>query len=348
MLFNLRCYRKDLSYRVSRHLKSLKISGSGHNDSRRGKYVETAEKLNIEIIPLGFGLYELKKNDVIAIGIGYDKQNVVTNMICKNKYLNYKVLERKGINCFPRHQYYTFKDFRKTYEDFENWNCPVVIKPCSDTYGGQGVTVNIKTVKDLKNAIAQSFIFDRDGYLMEEYIKGSHFRVLTLKGDFVSCCQRVPARIIGNGRDSIKKLIEKENQRRKAHKSETILYPIKVDNEVKRKIRSLNKSANSVLEKDEEFFVKDVVNLHSGGEILHIENVSEEIKSLCKKIANMLDIYLAGFDIITSDISRPFSETDGVINEINSTPDIDFMYKVINHGTRVDAIEIVLKDVFNL
>jgi cyanophycin synthetase len=316
------------------------------------KYLETAEKLEINITALGFGAYELTKGKItrrfMTNGLRIDKENVFTYKLCGNKYLTYKIMLNKGIRYFPKHRLYTFRDVRNTYRDFKEWNCPVVIKPCSGTSGGKGVTVSIRSIKELKKAICESFVFDRRAYLMEQYIEGSHFRVLTLKGNFLACSQRIPARIVGNGKDSVKKLIEEENRKRREDKSEKALYEILIDNEVKRKLKSINKTMDSILEKDEQVYVKDVVNLHSGGEVRNIENVSENIKDTCKKIGNVLDVYLAGFDIVTDDITKPLNRTNRVIYEVNTSPGLEAMYKVTNYDTHVDVAEIILRDMFNL
>ena len=354
MLFRYRCLQAMLFDRISKRLKIKENSNSylyEYENFDIRKYVDTAKKLNIDVRPLGFGVYELTKGEItrrFSSSLCIDKENALTYKLCGNKYLTYKILLNNGIRSVPKHKLYQFHDVNNTINDFVDWNCPVVIKPCSSTSGGTGVTVNIKTVKELKNAIAESFIFDRRAYLMEQYIEGSHFRLLTLRGEFIACSQRTPARIIGNGKDSIKKLIEDENQRRNKDASERTLYPIVVGNEVRRKLRSMNKSMHSVLRKDEEIYITDLTNMHAGGEARNVENVSEDIKSTCKKIAKRLDIYLAGFDIITNDISKNLDETNGVINEVNTSPGIDVMYKVTNYDTHVDVADIVLKDMFNL
>ena len=354
ILFNIKCRQKDLSHRINERFKSqnnddiLKLK---YENKSLTDFMAAAEKLNIEVASLGFGIFELKKGDIrkrVTNGLGYDTQNMVTNYMCKNKYLVYKILERENITCFPRHSYYKFKDVEKTIKDFKEWNCRVVIKPCTGTYGGRGVTVNIKNEKELKNAIAGSYVFDRKAYLMEQYITGSHYRLMTLKGEYLYCCQRIPARVFGNGKDTINKLIIKENQRRISGNCDKFLYPIVVDNEVKRKLKSLNKTMDSIPADGEEFFVKDVINMHSGGEIIDIFDVSKEIKDVCKEIANILDIYLTGFDIITNDISKSFDETKGVINETNTAPGIEDMYIGTNSKTPVHVAEIILKDIFNL
>jgi cyanophycin synthetase len=339
--------------RISRCLKARKnttLHSYKYENFDISKYIETAEKLNIEVTPVGFGCYEFKKGNInrrIMYSLT-DRESALAYKLSGNKYLTYKILLNNGIKNIPKHQLYTFRDINKTYNDFKNWGCPVVIKPCSGTSCGDGVTVNIKNMKDLKSAIAQSFVFDRKYYLMEEYIEGNHYRIMTLKGDFIACSQRIPARITGNGRDSIKKLIEKESYRRSIDKSPNALYPIVVDNETRRKLKSLNKTMSSVLVENEEIYVKDVVNIYSGGEIRSIEKVSEDIKTTCKKIAKILNIYLAGFDIITTDITKPLSQTNGVINEVNTSPGIVAIYKVASSETCVDAAEIIIKDMFDM
>ncbi len=342
-----------LRHRIQKYLNGKKKKAESsykYENFNIHKYIETAEKLNIKVNPLGFGYCEFQRGEVKKwiLNSLIDRESALTYKLCGNKYLTYKLLSDNGLKNIPKHELYKFDDIKKTCKDFINWNCPVVIKPCSVTSGGQGVTVNINTIKYLKNAIAQSFIFDRKYYLMEEYIEGSHYRILTLKGNFLACSQRIPARITGNGKDSIRKLVEKENQKRSKEKIEKALCQIIIDNEVKRKLKSINKTVDSVLGNNEEIFVKDVVNIHSGGEVINIENVSEDIKNTCKNIANILNIYLAGFDIITTDITKSLDQANGVINEVNTSPGFDSIYKVINSGTRVDVADIVLRDMFNL
>ncbi len=352
--FNCICRRKDLFHRISSYLKARKSStphSYKYENYSISKFIEIAEKMDIEVVPLGFGIYEFKKGDMkkrVTIGLGCDKQNLISSYICRNKYLTYKVLEDNGIRHLPKYQLYTFKNIRNTIRDFKEWNCPVVIKPCSDTYGGYGVTVNIKTIKELRNAIAESFVFDRKYFLMEQYIEGSHFRLLTLKGKFISCYQRIPAKIIGNGRDSIKTLIYNENKKRSTDSNMDALYPILVNNEVKRKLRSMNMSLKSVPKLNEEVFLRDNVNYSVGGELKRIDKVSESIKSTCRNMTEILDIYLGGFDIITSDINKPLEETNGVINEVNADPGTNCQYQITQRGEPVHVAEIILKDMFNL
>ena len=354
MLFHYRCLAAALLHSMSRRLKRNK-NGTPHSYKYENydisKYIETAEKLGIAVTPLGFGMYELKKGDItrrILSNLSLDQENPVSCRLCCNKYLTYQVLERHGFRCFPKHRLYTFQDVAKTCADFQEWNCPVVIKPCTGTNGGTGVTVNIRSLKELKSAICESFVHDRKGYLMEEFVEGSHFRVVTLRGKFLGCRQRLPARVIGNGKDSIRTLIHDENERRNKDRRDNALHPILVDNEVAHKLRSDHMSMSTIPELGQEICVRDTVNMHMGGEVKAIENVSEAVKRTCADIARILGIYLAGFDIITRDITKPLEETNGVINEVNTSPGMNCMYKLASGGESVRVVETILQDMFEL
>lgn len=354
MWFRCRCRAAALLHSISCRLRGgQKIAPRRppHEDYDLSRYLETAEKLNLEIIPLGCGMYELKRGNItrrFLRNISVEKENPVSCRLCCNKHLTYQVLERNGIRCLPRHQLYTFNDVGKTCEDFRKWNCPVVIKPCSGTHGGMGVTVNIRSLRELKNAIAESFIFDRKAYLMEQFIEGSHFRLLTLHGEFLGCFQRRPARIVGNGRDSIETLIHQENERRSRDRSPDALYPIRIANEVRRKLRSMHMSLSTVLKANEQVYLRDNINFSVGGEIDRVDDVSEDIKRTCRDIAAILNIYFAGFDIITRDITKSLGETNGVINEVNTSPGTNRQYLLTQAGEPVHITELVLRDMFDM
>ena len=353
MLFHYRCLGAAFLHRMARRLKREKENAPHfykYENYDISKYLDTAEKMGITVTSLGFGMYELTKGGItrrILSNLSLDHENPVSCRLCCNKYLTYQVLESQGFRCFPRHKLYTFKDVEKTCADFQEWNCPVVIKPCTGTNGGTGVTVDIRSLRELKSAICESFVHDRNAYLMEEFVEGSHFRLVTLKGECIGCRQRLPARVVGNGNDSIQTLIRDENERRSNDRRDEALLPILVDNEVIRKLRSMHLSMSTVPQAGEVVCVRDTVNMHVGGSVTTIENVSEDVKRLCRRITEILGIYLAGFDIITRDISRPLEETNGVINEVNTSPGMNAMYKVPPEEQPVRVAEKIIESLFD-
>ena len=94
MLLHYRCLQAMLFRRILDRLRGRKNA-----DLRRykyetfdiSKYLETAERLNINITPLGFGFYELQRGDIYRRFIRSltDKESALTYKLCGNKYIIY-------------------------------------------------------------------------------------------------------------------------------------------------------------------------------------------------------------------------------------------------------------------
>jgi cyanophycin synthetase len=89
---------------------------------------------------------------------------------------------------------------------------PVVVKPRSCD-GGAGVTANIHSEAGLERAFNVAAA-EKGGVLLERHVNGREYRLLIVNGRLVSVHERVPARVIGNGKDTIAHLIKQENDRR--------------------------------------------------------------------------------------------------------------------------------------
>jgi cyanophycin synthetase len=77
----------------------------------------------------------------------------------------------------------------------------------------------------------------------------------------------------------------------------------------------------SVIPKGERLILKDTANLSTGGtaeditDIIHPANVS-----MAERISKIIDLDICGIDIMTTDISKPLSETGGAVLEVNAGP----------------------------
>jgi cyanophycin synthetase len=284
---------------------------------------DNAGELGIKVEELVDGAYEFKLGDMtrrIKRGPIFDVDNAFTYWLCGNKYATYEILSKYGFQHMPHYKRYSFDTIKEARNDFLDRKKAVVIKPCFGTSGGQGVTVDIRSMKRLNRAIYNSLIYDSN-YLMEDYIEGDNFRILLFKDKMLDAYQRIPALVKGDGMNNIKNLIRVENERRVKDTSNYPLLPIVIDNDVKQTLINNNISFNYVPKKDEVVHVKTAVNHHAGGETKEIKNfVHNDIIRDCRSIMKIMDITLGGIDIITKNIDKPFSETGGVINEVNTGP----------------------------
>ena len=148
--------------------------------------------------------------------------------------------------------------------------------------------------------------------------------------------RRKSASVVGNGRDSIEKLIETANEEKKRQ----ILKPILLDNEVTIKLHNDGKDLSYIPEDGEEVILRYNCNLTTGGTT---EECSDEVDSYYKELAvdavKAIGLELGGVDIIAEDISKPGK---CAINEVNYNPGLRLHYHV-NKGKVVKVAVPIMK-----
>lgn len=201
---------------------------------------------------------------------------------------------------------------------------PWVIKPANQTRG-KNVIVKIKTRKKLKRVASQ--LLKKYRYLIvEQFIRGSDFRLLMLENKLLGAVERIPPRIKGDGKQTIKQLIEmanKKERKREAKSFGPFLKKIKVDLEVKRCLASQGLKFSSIPKKDQLVRVRQNANFSTGGATKDVtKQVHPDNIKIARRAIKALGLQFGGVDIITKDISRPITKNKGKIIEINGIPAI--------------------------
>ncbi|PLZ08611.1 cyanophycin synthetase [Fischerella thermalis] len=197
---------------------------------------------------------------------------------------------------------------------------PIVIKPLDGNHG-RGITIDIQNWEEAEVAYDAARQISRS-IIVERYYKGRDHRVLVVDGKVVAVAERVPAHVVGDGRSTIAELIEETNKdpnRGEGH--DKVLTKIELDRTSYQLLERQGYTLDSVLAKDEICYLRATANLSTGGiavdrtDEIHPENVW-----LAQRIVKIIGLDIAGIDIVTSDISRPLREVDGVIVEVNAAP----------------------------
>lgn len=264
----------------------------------------------------------------------------VTLELAGNKALIYRLLEEDGYPV-PQSQLFSLDTLDDALIFQQSVSGDVVVKPMA-SWAGQGVTVNIKTPETLKKAALYASRFD-DSLLIEKHIEGDSYRLLFLNGELIDAVRRDPPQVLGDGKLNIKQLIASENERRLNSKEIIALSPISIDTDCKRTLKEQQLTLASVPAKDENITIKKVVN-HNNRFENHVvkDQVHEDTILQGQEICNRYRIELAGLDIISTDISKPLSETGGVINEINTTPGLHHHALVSEHNKMTPVGSLVL------
>lgn len=185
----------------------------------------------------------------------------------------------------------------------------IVVKP-NNSEQGLGISVRIKTLQDLENAIKKAKNFS-DEVILEEYIRGDEYRVLVIDREVVAISKKIPAFIIGDGKHTIKDLIDIKNI--KLSKETGGESKIEIDSETERLLRDRELELNSTIKDGERVQLKEVANLHKGGEFVNSMELDVKFKEMAIRASEITGLDISGVDLM-------IQNGEGYIIELNERP----------------------------
>lgn len=214
---------------------------------------------------------------------------------------------------------------------WESLQCPVILKPFNSNQG-RGVSGPANSKADIIAGFAKSSQFSSK-VIVEQQIKGRDFRVLVVNGKVVAAAERIPAHVIGDGTRSISQLIDITNaDTRRGNGHRKTLTKILKDEAVIEFLLMRGLTLENIPKKGERVTLCTTANLSTGGtssdvtDIIHPENITA-----CEIAASAIGLDIAGIDVISEDISKPFRENNAAIIEVNAAPGLR-MHTHPTHG----------------
>lgn len=265
----------------------------------------------------------------ITIYAGTTKDSVIAKQIQRDKILSNNLVSRLN---FKMAKWEEVKSEKQLTKVFERYQKPIVIKPTGLTQG-KGVTTNIYNLDQAIKAYryANKMIDEKDrqswqkGVMIQEQVKGPDHRILVVNGQFELATIRLPAFVVGDGRSTIKILIEETNKdpRRDMQNPAHTLKPIQFDEPLHEFLNEQGLSLNTIPHKGEKVFVRKVASMSQGGITEDMtDKVHPHIKYFAESIASSIHANVVGIDIICQDISKPLTQQNGSFIEMNTRPEI--------------------------
>ncbi|MDP3999089.1 MAG: hypothetical protein Q8P76_00650 [bacterium] len=207
-----------------------------------------------------------------------------------------------------------------------NLNFPLAVKPRFGSMS-QHITMNIQDAPALKSAIDAAIRYS-PFFIVENFLADAQtHRATVIDFNLAGCVKRVPAHVAGDGRHTIKELVEIKNQdlrRGNPRAKDTTLYKLVLNETAEQLLKSQNLSWDAVLPKDKTAFLQEKVILDLGGD-LHEESdrVHPDNQELFCRVARIFNTRLAGVDFLAKDIGVSWKAQPCAIMELNSLPYID-------------------------
>ncbi|MCB1478268.1 MAG: N-acetylglutaminylglutamine synthetase [Tepidamorphaceae bacterium] len=231
--------------------------------------------------------------------------------ICDDKAVTRRVVERAGLVVPERLE--AGQDNRPEIEAFLKKHGSVVVKPARGEQG-RGVAVGLTSVEEIRAAVDYART-QSDKVLIEQNVEGEDLRLIVIDFKLVAAAVRRPARVVGDGRLSIRDLIERQSRRRSAATGGESRIPI--DEETVRCLSSSGHALDDVLADGEELAVRRTANLHTGGTIHDVTGeVHSRLVDAAVTAAKAINIPVVGIDFMVKSPRQP----DYAFIEANERP----------------------------
>ena len=264
------------------------------------------------LVQLGYGKNQMRFRATLT-----DKTSSIAVDIAGDKEETKRILKEQAI---PVAEGTTVSDEKELLSAIAEIGFPLVIKPLDGNHG-KGASINLKTEKEALDALVYAQRFSKK-VIVERFITGYDFRVLVIDNKMVAAAKRTPAHVIGDGKHSIRQLIEIENQDpRRGYGHENVLTEITIDRDTEDILLKKNYTINSIPAQGEEVYLKSTANLSTGGtsvdvtDMVHPHNIF-----VCERIARVIGLDICGIDIMAENLTQPLHETGGVVLEVNAAP----------------------------
>lgn len=280
--------------------------------------------IKVDVVDRSDNFISLKKKnhvEYVKQATKTSKDNYVTVLIMENKVVTKQVLKENNIRVPKGEEYDSLKEAERNSAKYVGKS--IVVKPKSTNFG-TGISIFPNAIADEAD-VRESFkiAFNHDNtVLVEEFIKGKEYRFLVIDDEVVGILHRVPANVIGDGKKSIKELVELKNKdslRGKGYR--TPLEKIELDDNAKLFLKQRDLDINYIPQKAEIIYLRENSNISTGGDSIDFtEHIPKRFKEIAIECSKAVNAKICGVDMIIRDYEDENSEY-GII-ELNFNPAI--------------------------
>lgn len=266
------------------------------------------------------------------------KTSIVAVKICDEKNIAKKILALNNISIANG------KTINTNIEKNIDLEYPLIVKPINRAHGSD-IYTNIKSFGDLKNTLDKMKDIYKD-VLVEEQFEGEDYRVFATNEKAIAVTKRIPANVVGDGKNTIKKLIEIKNQDPRrcstSFRSKTHVQ-IDIDEHILDYLKKQNLNITDIPKNNEQVFLRKNANISTGGDAIDCTDmVHESVKDIAVRVIKSIPgLSYGGVDIMTKDVTKKQNKYDYIVLEVNASPGINIHHFPIEGKSRDAAGAII-------
>jgi len=213
---------------------------------------------------------------------------------------------------------------------------PLVVKPNVSGFS-RGSHFPITGFRELLSAIFLAKMWWPVS-VVEQYLEGKNYRVVVVREGIMSVIRRYPPFVDGDGRNSISRLVDRENDLRESMDLFPVIHPIPKDRKIRHYLKKRNLTLESVPADGERVQLFNRISLAPGGVIETIDknSLAEDNRKLFEGILDHFGANILGIDaIFEKGIEQSCRQQKAILLEVNSRPYLK-MHDVPRYGQKED------------
>ncbi len=280
--------------------------------------LDAAHRLGIPFRHRGSAVYQLGWGSRLHLfhRSAIDRDSAIGARLSQDKFATAGVLKDAGFPV-PEHMLAYSDDVAVRAAEQLGW--PVVVKP-ANLDRSEGVTIGIRDREKLLEAFAAARNLSQK-VLVEKEVPGTCHRLLVAGGVVRYAISRRPPSLTGDGVRTIAELLSEREQASLRHPPWDRVKPVLLDAMTLDALTANGWSPADTPPAGSKVPLRRIESSEWRGDIDDVSNdVHPENCRLAERAARLFGLSIAGIDIITTDIRRPWHENGAVINEINYAP----------------------------
>ena len=222
----------------------------------------------------------------------------VAMSICDDKAVTRRMVEKAGIVVPDQIE----ADDREALAAFLGRHGTLVVKPARGEQG-RGVAVGLTDMQSVDNAVAYARTLS-DRVVVEDCVAGEDLRLIVIDYRLVAAAMRRPACVVGDGRSTIRELIERQSRRRSDATGGEASIPL--DHETERTVAAAGFRLDDVAPQGVELQVRKTANLHTGGTIHDVTGeIHPDLAAAAVRVARAIEIPVVGVDFLIRSPTAP-------------------------------------------
>ncbi|MEV4518068.1 cyanophycin synthetase [Dactylosporangium sp. NPDC049525] len=285
-------------------------------DAARERGIPVERVGELSLLRLGYGrhrrlVWAALTDQTSAIGVD----------IASDKELTRRLLDEAGV---PVPSGGAATSLAAALDLFAELGPPVVVKP---RQGRQGMHVFLGIDSpDALRAAYEAATADGDDAVVERELTGRDYRVLIVGGQVVAAAERVAAHVVGDGATDVAGLIARANEDpRRGVGHARALTRLTVDDVARTLLHRQCLDVAAVPADGQIVRLRENANLSTGGTSVDVTDlVHSSVADLCRRVAAIVGLDIAGIDLRLPSIAEPLPPTGvatgGGVIEVNAAP----------------------------